>query len=112
MRMCRKPNGLKSKIPLGKRVLGDQGYLGEPETITTRNSLDAEAVKKLKQRAMARQETFNSRIKDFKILSECFRHGVEKHQVVFEAICVLVLHELENGHPLFDVWVVQEGLTD
>jgi hypothetical protein len=110
--MCRKPNSLKSKIPLGKRVLGDQGYLGEPETITTRNSLDAEAVKKLKQRAMARQETFNSRIKDFKILSECFRHGVEKHQVVFEAICVLVLHELENGHPLFDVWVVQEGLTD
>jgi hypothetical protein len=65
IQMYRKDDGLKSKIPAGKRVIADQGYLGEAQ-ITTRNSQDSPAVKAFKRRVKARQETFNSRIKNFR----------------------------------------------
>ena len=42
-------------------------------------------------------------IKSFKILAERFRHGVEKHKVVFEAVFVIVQYEMEDGHPISDV---------
>jgi hypothetical protein len=29
---------------------------------------------------------------------------VAKHQMVFEAVCVLVQYGLKNGRPLFNVW--------
>ena len=60
-------------------------------------------VKSFKRRARARHETFNGRLKNFKILAERFRHGVPKHKAVFEAICVIVQYDMENGHPMFDV---------
>jgi hypothetical protein len=104
----RKPNGLKSKIPANKRVIADEGYKGEAQ-ISTRNPFDSRAVKKFMSRVKARHETFNGRLKHFKILDERFRHGkdqhktvIEKHKAVFEAICVVVQYEMENGHPMFD----------
>jgi hypothetical protein len=99
---CRKPDGLKSKIPAGKRVIGDEGYKGGLQ-ISTRNAQDTRAVKILKNRAKARQDTFNKRIKIFKILDERFRHSVKKHKAAFEAVCVLVQYEMENGHSLFTI---------
>jgi hypothetical protein len=99
----RKDGGLKSKIPEGKRLVGDEGYKGESETISTRNKLDSVAVKTFKRRARARHETFNGRLKNFKILAERFRHGVVKHKTAFEAVCVMVQYEMENGHPMFAV---------
>ena len=96
-----KEGGLKSKIASGKRAVGDEGYRGEQQ-ISTRNPLDSVMVKEFKKRARARHETFSGRIKSFKILAERFRHGVKKHKVVFEAVCVIVQYEMENGHPIFD----------
>jgi hypothetical protein len=50
----RKPNGLKSKIPANKRVIGDEGYKGEPEQISIHNPFDIPAIRELKHRAKAR----------------------------------------------------------
>jgi hypothetical protein len=94
---------LKALMPPGKRIIGDCGYIGEPDVISTRNTLDTPEVKILKMRARARHETFNGRIKNFNILEERFRHNVDKHEVVFVAVCVIIQYELENGHPLFTV---------
>jgi hypothetical protein len=94
---------LKNKIPAGKRVIGDNGYRGEPNTISAPNSHDAQELRRFKSRARARHESFNARIKNFKCLSERFRHGIDKHQICFEAVCVIVQYQLENGSPLFDV---------
>jgi hypothetical protein len=106
----RKPNGLKSKIPANKRVIGDEGYKGEPGQISIRNPFDTPAIRDLKHRAKARHETFNARIKNFQILDQRFRHGntptktvLENHKAVFEAVCVVVQFEMENGHPIFAV---------
>jgi DDE superfamily endonuclease len=98
----RKENGLKSKIPPNKKVLGDEGYRGDP-TVSRYNPYDPKDVKKFKSRARARHETYNRRIKIFRILSDRFRHPLDKHKASFEAICVIVQYQLENGSPLYDV---------
>ena len=45
-------------------------------------------------------------IKSFKCLSDVFHHGMEKHKVAFEAVCVIVqyrYYQMDNGAELFDV---------
>jgi DDE superfamily endonuclease len=93
--------GLKQQIPEGHRIIGDTGYLGESLVISTPNAHDPAALRKFKSRARARHESFNGRLKNFKCLDERFRHGVEQHKVVFEAICVICQYQLETGSPLF-----------
>ena len=44
MRIFKKDGGLMSKIPDGKRAAGDEGYVGEPEEVSTRNEFDSEHV--------------------------------------------------------------------
>jgi DDE superfamily endonuclease len=109
----RKEGGLKSRIPDGKYGTADRGYLGEP-TLRTPNPRDTQLAKDFKKRSQARHETFNSRLKNFKILSTRFRHRHtqhgklpvtchDNHRSAFEAVCVLLQFDMENGHPLFPV---------
>ena len=98
--------GLKDAVPIGKRLIADQGYVGEPGICSTRNPLDTAAVKELKKRAKARHETFNKRLKSWDILSHrfrCTRDPITKHKTVFEACCVLTQYDVEDNHPLFKV---------
>jgi DDE superfamily endonuclease len=82
--------GLKQMIPQGKRITGDRGYRGEPELISTPNPHDPPELGKFKARAQACHESFNKHLKDFACLSERFRHGFEKHETAFVAVCVIV----------------------
>jgi DDE superfamily endonuclease len=95
--------GLMDAIPPGKLITGDKGYRGLPHLISTSNPRDPEELRLFKRRARARHESFNKRIKDFKCLQNCFRHGVDNHQAVFFAVCVVVQFQMENGSPLFDL---------
>lgn len=93
-----------NKILRGKRAVADRAYRGEKKRYTSvPNATDEEELRKFKARARMRQETFNARIKNFKVLDERFRHGFEKHKAVFEAVCVICQYQLENGSPLFEV---------
>jgi hypothetical protein len=99
----RKENGLKSKLPVGKLLIADKGYVGEAQ-LSTPNTFDTEALKRFKSRARARHESFNARIKEFRILSERFRsNDIEFHGVVFEAVCVIVQYSMEIDRPLFSL---------
>ena len=102
--LFRSDNGLKTMIPEGKRVIADRGYTSRRETavLSTPNSSDPAEVRKFKSRARARHESFNAKLKNFKVLAECFRHNIDDHKMVFEAICVICQYQLENGSPLFD----------
>ena len=64
--------------------------------------------------AKSRQETINTRYKNFRILGTSFRHKGEKATgskekielhglLVFDAITVVLQYDLENGNPLFDM---------
>jgi len=101
-------NGLQSRIPNGRLVVADRGYRGEDiegrqRSLSIRNSQDSEALKEFKRRVRARHENFNARLKSFDILDNRFRHGIDRHKSVFEAVCVVCQYDMENGHPLFDV---------
>ena len=53
--------------------------------------------------ARSRHETVNKRLKQFGILKNVYRHKLNKHQVVFSAVAVIVQLEIQNGMPLFHV---------
>jgi DDE superfamily endonuclease len=111
IRIFRAPGGLKSQLRDGEYLFADQGYRGEPDTLRVRNPRDTDAVKEAKRRSLARQESFNARLKSFKILSQPFRgknahDGVtchDSHKTIVEAIVVLLQYEMENGHHLLHV---------
>jgi hypothetical protein len=96
-------NGLNDKIPAGKKVIGDNGYRGEHATISTHDAHDEAELRKFKSRARSRHESFNARLKAFRCLDVRLRHGIEKHRIAFQAVCVICQYQLENGSPLFDV---------
>ena len=106
-KMFNKPGGLRSKLKGRQKCIGDQGYKGDPDKIATRNSRDKPKVKDLKERAKARQETVNQRLKNFFILRNPLRtvgeKRLERHKSVLEACLVIIQYELDNGSALFKV---------
>ena len=65
--------------------------------------MDDKDLYSFKSRGRCRQETFNRRLTHFEALSKTFRHGHEKHRLVFEAIIVTVQYQMDNGKKLFDI---------
>lgn len=106
-RVFDKPGGLASRLQEGQQVIGDEGYRGSPDKVSTRNTFDAPEVKCFKRRVKARHETVNSRLKAFAILNQRFRttgnSRLTKHKAAFEACSVIIQFELDNGSPLFKV---------
>jgi hypothetical protein len=99
---------LSRKIKTGKKVITDRvhGAKGTPSThakLSLPNRMDSKGLANFKARARCRHETFNGRLKFFKALSDTFHHNPERHVHVFEAICVIVQHQMDNGGKTFDV---------
>jgi hypothetical protein len=93
---------LRDLIPDGSMGIADRGYRGE-EKLSTPNRYDSAEVRSYKRRSRARQESFFARMKRFGAVRDQFRHrDIEKHQWTFEAVCVIVQYQFENGSPLFD----------
>jgi hypothetical protein len=86
-----------------EKAQADLGYRGEPGTIILPNEFDSRAVKKLKKDVRVRHETVNKRFKQFAILKELYRHSIDSHQAVFEAVAVLTQIALTNGEELYQV---------
>ena len=98
------PNGLRDKlVSIGKKGLGDQGYVGHEHCLSTPNPHDSAEVKRFKSRAMMRHETFNGMIKQFKCLNGRFRHSIDRFKSCFEAVAVLCQYQIESDRPLFDI---------
>ena len=96
--------GLRSYLEEHKRVEADNGYsAGDPEVCKTpRGCLHPEENRYMRNRLMARQETVNSRIKNFAILKQSYRHKLEDHGDVFRAILVIIQIGIEFcDEPLF-----------
>ena len=89
--------GLKEQLPAGKKIIGDKGYRGEREFISTQNNLDPREIAEFKERVSARHESFNSRLKHFNCLTKKFRHGFQLHGIFFRACCTLILYEFEHA---------------
>ena len=97
------PNGLRSRIPAGKRVVADSAYRRNAilDVVSVPNNADTREVCLFKRRVRARQETIFLRMKKFDVLTTNFRHGEAYHKVVFHAVAAICHFELEY-FPLFD----------
>jgi hypothetical protein len=106
MTMLRR-GGLLDKIQPGKKAIADRGYRSSREEVKSKISLpnpyDSKELNNLKSRARLRHETFNGRLKFFKVLSDTFRHGYDKHKFVVEAVAVIVQYQMDNGSPIYAV---------
>jgi DDE superfamily endonuclease len=98
-----KETGILNKIPDGRKIIGDKGYRGVDDKISTPSGDESKNVKAFKGRARARHETFNKRIKSFGIIQLQFRSDIALHRMAFEAVCVLVQYDIETNHPLFEI---------
>jgi hypothetical protein len=97
-------SGVLNMLKEGKFGIVNRRYIDVKlkDKLSWPNPQDVPVVNNFKSRARLRHETFNGRIRHFNILSEIFR-GSEKHGPAFEAVCVLVQYQMENGSPLFAV---------
>ena len=98
--------GLKHQIPSGKLVIADRGYQTsekDEKMMSTPNMLDNKATANFKSRARCRQESFNGWLKQFAILRDTYRHNMEKHRYVLQAIAVMIQVQINNGASLFEV---------
>ena len=101
-----KKEGLMAKlISTGKRAIGDSGYPGHPEVISTPNNHDSSKVKKFKSRALKRHEKFNGMIKAFDCLKGRFRHSVDRFEQCMEAVCVVCQYKMDMGDRLYNVLI-------
>ncbi len=95
----------KAKVPEERLLLGDRFYRGE-DNVTIINTNDDDHIVYYKRRALSRHETFNQRLKKFRILRDPFRckkHVLARHKDAFEACCVLTQYAIELDQPLFDI---------
>eukprot|EP00804_Cyclotella_cryptica_P014138 CCRYP_005575-RA/>CCRYP_005575-RA protein AED:0.15 eAED:0.15 QI:0/0/0/1/0/0/2/0/214 len=102
-------DALYFNIPDGVKLVGDSGYDGQRDKVTTTMDAHAPDTKALFKRIKSQLESCNGRFKNFKVIRESFRHGqgtddkLKRHKYSFEACVVLVQYDIENGHPLFEV---------
>jgi len=98
-------NGLKQKLLQAReKAQADLGYRGEKHTtIIIPNQFDSDDIKKLKADVRARHETVNKRFKQFGALKQVFRHDLDKHKAVFEAVAVITQLGINLGEPLYEV---------
>ena len=98
--------GLLAELKRRKQsAIGDKGYNGEPEYVSTYNAHDNKGVRLFKSRALKRHENFNNLLKQNQILDTRFRHSQEQFAIAFEACCVLAQYRIQGEIPLYDILI-------
>jgi hypothetical protein len=82
-------------------VYGSQATPEEHERLALPNPIDNPVLANFKARARARHESFNGRLKFFESLNKTFCHNSDNHVHIFEAVCVIVQYQMDNGAELF-----------
>ncbi|OQR90516.1 hypothetical protein THRCLA_09312 [Thraustotheca clavata] len=84
----------------GEVTLADKGYRDKNYFVFPSDERhDARRQKEI----MARHETCNRRLKQFKILSSTFRHDLHLHPICFHAVANCTQLMIELGHELFSI---------
>lgn len=98
---------LKDKLEFCKeKVEADDGYRGEEFYIELPRNVGhgGHAQKRIKGLVRTRHETCNKRFKNWRALSERFRHSSDLlHGRIFRSIVAITQLQFEHGNPLFQV---------
>lgn len=100
--------GMMAAMPLGKVMICDKGYRdkGINQYVSCPNSCDDEETKAFKDRASARQEHVNERMKEFKVLAGKFTHNHQrkyKHMLCFKSCLALIQLSIAAERPLIPI---------
>ena len=93
---------LMSALANGEFIVADRGYKDGEEFVFSKDT-GPDWLKEMIGRATARHETLNGKLKVFNVLSTRFRHGIERHESVFNALINIIQLVLIHESPLFDV---------
>ena len=94
---------LRGFVPNGHCVIVDSAYGYKDEKVAPVSEYDDDEVTRFKKRSLARHETGNKRIKDWKVTSVDFRHSLDFHAPCFHSSVVLSQYNVEHGEPLFEL---------
>ena len=83
-------------------VEADQGYVGQPNKIRMKYELGV-SENQFEAKARARGEMINGRFKNFRVLTDRYRHMISMHSYVFCAVAVLMQISLTTVSPTFKV---------
>ena len=104
-----KPNfesALRDKIAPNKKVVADGGYVSsEPgmHILATPNPMDSKELMRFKSQIHLHHETFNGWIKFLCCLGLPFHHCIDKHKIAFEAVCIIIQYQMDNGAEVYAV---------
>lgn len=90
-------NGIKQYLDINENVISDKGY--SSSACVTEHSINGNT--KFLKRILARHETVNKRIKQFKVVSNKFRHNKRLHSVCFHSAAQLTQKMIETSDPIF-----------
>lgn len=92
-------------------AIADSGYRGEFAKLKTPDYMHFRTVDDYANASVARSrhETVNQRLKNMNALVKPFRHDLEFHSSCFRAVAVIEELNIENGQPLFEVLLYDEG---
>ena len=98
-------SGVLDLIQPGKLAAVDGGYIKQQhaDKLSWPNPHQDPVTHNFFSRCRLRHETANGRMTFYRILSDTFRHSIEKHGAAFTAVAVTSQYAFENGHPLFTV---------
>lgn len=92
--------GLQAVLDVGEKYVCDGGYHGPRAEKPNGLNNDDQYMKKI---ARSRHETVNARFKQFKILVDEYRHKLENHGIVFNAVANITQLSIMYGSPLFQI---------
>ena len=90
-------------IDENERIFADKGYNDRKYFINPKQYQIGSVERNKIVCILARHETVNSRIKQFKILTESFRHNLSLHPICFHAIANIVQIQINSGETLFQI---------
>ena len=98
---------LRDKIPAGEKVVADGMHrlstnpTESDKTFALPNLCESKELGNFKTSLCYRHEGFNGRIRCFKASQDTHHNAKKHHKDVFEAICVMVIWQMDHGRPLF-----------
>jgi hypothetical protein len=94
-------------IKKGKKAFADAIYVKAGKGVSTPcTQYDSKPANQYKRKGRAKVESINSRLKNFGVLNQIFRHKIDrmsKHKTCFQAVTVIVAYQLQSGSPLFEL---------
>ena len=85
----------------GKKIIADGGYRGDPRILTP-NGLN-NAVSRMRSVTRAWHEIVNLKLKNFKVLSNKYRHNLKQHPTCFYAVANIVQAQMRIENNLFNI---------